>query len=78
VTVALLTAAAALAAQISEVPACVFARRSSRQVSPPPLTLVKDWEPLALGPSELMNASSSSPGPVVVSAGEEMLVAADD
>ena len=54
--------AEATACQISAVPAWALARRRSVQVSPPPVTALNDWPPAAFGPSEPMNASSSSPG----------------
>ncbi len=74
VTVTLVRVEAAFACQISAVPAWVLARRRRRQVSPPPVTPEKLWLTV-VGPSEVMNASSTSFGFVVDSAGEEIVVA---
>ena len=76
VTAALVRTVGAFAAQISAVPAWLFARRRRRQVTPPPVTLEKDWVPPVEGPSEVMNASSSSPGAVVEKVGD--LIVADE
>jgi hypothetical protein len=72
----LVSTAGALADQISAVPACALARRTRCQVRPPPVTPENDIDPAPLGPSELMKASSSSPGAEVVSAGEMIVFAA--
>ena len=60
-TLALVSTAGAFAAQASAVPACVLARRSRRQVRPPPVTFENDWLEPADGPSEVMKAIASSP-----------------
>src|SRR3954452_13660380 len=73
VTTTLFSALGAAACQISAVPARVFVRWRSRQVSPPPLTELNDSAPLE-GPSEARNATSSSPAWAVLIAGEAMLV----
>ena len=73
---ALVSTAAALAAQISAVPAWALARRRRRQVSPPPVTFENVCAPPADGPSEVMKASRSSPGAVVEKAGEMIVLAA--
>ena len=46
-------------------------------MSPPPVTPLIDWLAAALGPSEPMKASSSSPGPAVVRAGAEIVEPAE-
>ncbi len=70
-------AVGATACQISAVPAWALARRRSVQVRPAPVTLLIDCEEAALGPSEPMKASSSSPGFAVVSAGETIVDAGE-
>jgi hypothetical protein len=72
----LLSTAGALAAQISAVPAWALERRRRRQVRPPPLTFEIVCEPPEEGPSELMKASTSSPGEVDEKAGEAIVVEA--
>src|SRR5262249_57384881 len=59
VTVAFVRTLAALACQISDVPACVLARFTRLHVSPAPDTVIV-CAPAAIGPSDATNASSSS------------------
>ena len=67
---ALVSGLGATACQISLAPYCAFARRRSCQVTPPPVTVANVCAPEAVGPSELMNASSSSLLAVVVRFGD--------
>ena len=59
-TVALMSAADAVAVQISDEPNCVFARCTRVQVRPAPL-IVRFWPFTACGPSDAANATSTSP-----------------
>src|SRR3954470_7977286 len=66
-TVTLVSTAAARAVQISATPNCAAARCTRVQVSPPP-AIVSDCALAAAGPSDAANATSVSPGAVVLNA----------
>lgn len=66
----------ATACQISDVPACALLRSRRVHVSPPPLTEENDWPAAPFGPSELMNASTSSLDCDVEKLGDLIVVAA--
>src|SRR3954454_7165164 len=74
--VAAVSGVGATAVQISLVPNWPLARRRRVHVTPPPVTVENVCAPGDSGPSEVMNATSSSFAAVVLKAGETIDVAA--